>query len=51
MYRGKIVELARTGRIKLKELVSHKYPLADINKAFSQLRAGEDSLLRSVVVL
>lgn len=43
-----LIEMAATGRIKVKELVSHRFPLEKINDAFDQLRVGGG--LRSVIV-
>lgn len=45
----KVIELARSGKIKVKELVTARFPLAQINDAFDTLRRGEG--IRSVVVL
>ncbi|MEW6455607.1 MAG: zinc-binding dehydrogenase [Acidobacteriota bacterium] len=47
----KIIELAKIGKIKIKELVTHKFPLSQINDAFDLLRKGEESLLRAIVVM
>ncbi len=44
-----LVELYRKGRLKLDELVSGRYPLAEINEAIASAERGE--ALRSVVVL
>jgi len=44
----KIIELVKLGRLKVKELVTHKFPLKEINTAFDLMRKGES--LRSVVV-
>lgn len=44
----RLINMVAVGRVKVKELVSHQFPLDDINKAFDQLRAGVG--LRSVVV-
>lgn len=44
----RLIDMVAAGRIKVKELVSHKFSLADTNKAFDQLRAGVG--LRSVVM-
>ena len=35
------------GKLKLKELISHRFPLGDINHAFDALRRGE--ILRSII--
>lgn len=37
----RVVELVRLGRIRLKELVSHRFPLERINEAFDTLRGGD----------
>ena len=46
----KIIEMARTGKIKVKELVTGKYPLDKINEAFDLLRSGDPHVLRSIIV-
>lgn len=43
-----LIEMAAAGRIKVTELVSHRFPLEEINAAFDQLRQGVG--LRSVVI-
>ncbi len=43
-----LIEMVAAGRIKVKELVTAKFPLDKINDAFDKLRIGEG--LRSVVV-
>ncbi len=43
-----LIEMASAGRIKVKELVSHRFGLDKINDAFDQLRQGVG--LRSVIV-
>lgn len=43
----RVLELARQGRIKVKELVTAQFPLDQINAAFDTLRKGEG--IRSVV--
>ncbi len=45
----KVIELARNGKIKVKELVTAHFPLDQINDAFDTLRRGEG--IRSVVVM
>lgn len=45
----KVIELARSGKLKVKELVTAHYPLEQINDAFDKLRRGEG--IRSVVVM
>jgi alcohol dehydrogenase, propanol-preferring len=44
----RVIELARQGRIRVAELVTHRFRLEDINEAFDTLRAGD--ALRAVVV-
>ena len=43
-----LIRLVRDGRLKVKELVTHRFPLARINDAFDRLRRGE--ALRSIIV-
>ena len=44
----KLVDLYQQGRIKLDELITGRYPLADINEAIASVRRGE--ALRNVIV-
>ncbi len=44
----RVIELARQGRVRVAELVTHRFPLQDINAAFDALRAGEP--VRAVVI-
>lgn len=44
----RVIELARQGRIKVAELVTHRVPLARINEGFDTLRSG--AAIRVVVV-
>lgn len=44
----RVLELARQGKIKVKELVTARFPLEEINTAFDALRRGEG--IRSVIV-
>ena len=44
----KIIELVKMGKLKVKELVTHKFKLEEINNAFDLMRKGES--LRSVIV-
>ena len=44
----KIIELVKIGKLKVKELVTHKFKLEEINTAFEVMRKGES--LRSVIV-
>jgi 6-hydroxycyclohex-1-ene-1-carbonyl-CoA dehydrogenase len=46
----KIIELARTGKIKIKELVTGRFPLDQINAAFDRLRGGDPGVIRSIIV-
>ena len=43
-----IIDLFMDGKYKLKELISRRFPLEDINRAFELLQQGE--VKRSVVV-
>ena len=45
----KIIEMAKTGKIQLKPVITHKFKLEEINDAFDLLRKGE--ALRSIIVL
>lgn len=45
----RVIELTRQGKIKLKELVTARFPLDEINAGFDTLRRGEG--IRSVIVL
>ncbi|MFQ5838951.1 MAG: zinc-binding dehydrogenase, partial [Thermoplasmata archaeon] len=42
----KVIDLAARGLVKVKEMVSHRFPLEDINSGFSLLDRGEPNLLR-----
>ncbi|RMF00243.1 MAG: Zn-dependent alcohol dehydrogenase, partial [Chloroflexi bacterium] len=44
----KLVELYQQGRLKLDELITARYPLADINQAIAAVKAG--NALRNVIV-
>ncbi|MFI5251314.1 MAG: zinc-binding dehydrogenase [Bacteroidota bacterium] len=46
----KLIELCRLGKVKVAELVTHKFPLEKINDAFNLLRAHDDNALRSIVL-
>lgn len=46
----KIIAMARTGKIKLKELVTGKFPLDKINDAFDLLRKHDPHALRSIII-
>ena len=43
----RLIELYRAGRLKLDELLTHRYPIEEINEAYAALESGET--LRSVV--
>lgn len=47
----RLIELCRIGKIKVKELVTHKFPLEQINDAFELLRRRDENSLRSIIVL
>jgi 6-hydroxycyclohex-1-ene-1-carbonyl-CoA dehydrogenase len=44
----RVIELARQNRVRVRELVTHRFPLEDVNLALDALRAGE--VVRAVVV-
>ncbi|HVB36916.1 MAG TPA: zinc-binding dehydrogenase [Vicinamibacterales bacterium] len=44
----RVIELARQGRIKVAELVTHRFPLAEINTALDTLRSG--AAIRTVII-
>ncbi|MBM3326479.1 MAG: zinc-binding dehydrogenase [Calditrichaeota bacterium] len=46
----RIIEMARIGKIKIKELVTARFPLERINDAFDLLRRGDPATLRSVII-
>lgn len=46
----KCIELARSGKIKVAELVTHRFSLDNINDALDLLRSGDESVIRSIVV-
>jgi len=46
----RLIELCRIGKIKVKELVTHRFPLEKINDAFDLLRKRDEHALRSVVI-
>jgi Zn-dependent alcohol dehydrogenase len=43
-----IIEMVKTGKIQLEPVVTHKFKLEDIDKAFDLMRKGES--LRSIIV-
>jgi len=44
----KIMEMVKSGKIQLEPVVTHRFPLEEINEAFALMRKGES--LRSIVV-
>ena len=46
----RIIEMVRTGKIRVKDLVTHRFPLERINDAFDILRDNDGSALRSIVI-
>jgi 6-hydroxycyclohex-1-ene-1-carbonyl-CoA dehydrogenase len=46
----RLIDLVKMGKIKVKELVTHKFSLEKINDAFALLRAGEETLIRAIVI-
>lgn len=46
----KLIELVRLGKIKVKELVTNRFPLEKINDAFDLLRSGDENVIRSIVI-
>ncbi len=47
----KVIDLAARGLLKVKEMVSHRFSLDEINDGFRLLATGEPTLLRGVVLL
>lgn len=43
-----LIEMVRTGKIQLRPLVTHRFPLAEIAEAFEVMKRGES--LRSIVI-
>jgi threonine dehydrogenase-like Zn-dependent dehydrogenase len=46
----RLIEMVRLGKIKVAELVTHKFPLVRINDVFELLRSQDETALRSVVI-
>jgi 6-hydroxycyclohex-1-ene-1-carbonyl-CoA dehydrogenase len=46
----KLIEMVKLGKIKVKELVTNRFPLNKINDAFDLLRSGDETVIRSIVV-
>jgi propanol-preferring alcohol dehydrogenase len=47
----KIIQMIRHGKFKVKELVTHRFPLDDINKGFELLSKGAPELIRAIAVM
>ena len=45
-----LINLVKGGKLKVKELVTHRYPLEEINEGLAFLDKGDPSLIRSIVV-
>ncbi len=45
----RVIDLAARGLLKVKEMVSHRFPLPEINRGLALLEKGEPSLLRGLV--
>ena len=45
----KLLDLYKAGDLKLEELVTHRYPLSDVNQGYADMRAGKS--LRGVLVM
>ena len=45
----KIIEMIKLKRIQLEPVITHRFKLDDINKAFDLMRKGES--LRSIIVM
>ncbi len=46
----KLIDMIKYGKIKVKDLVSHKFKLAEINKGFELLEHGEPTLIRAIAI-
>ncbi|MEW5760378.1 MAG: zinc-binding dehydrogenase [Candidatus Thermoplasmatota archaeon] len=46
----KVIDMAKSGKLKVKEMVTHKFRLEEINKGFELLEKGEESLIRGIVI-
>ena len=46
----KIIEMVRLGRIKVEEMVTHKFKLDDINDGFKLLDSGEPTMIRGIAI-
>ncbi len=46
----KVIDLAARGRLKVREMVSHRFPLAEIEDGFRLLESGDSTLLRGIAI-
>lgn len=46
----KLIEMIRYGKIKVKELVTHKFKLEDLQKGFGLLDKGDPELIRGIAI-
>ena len=46
----KIIELVRQGRIRVKEMVTHRFKLEEINDGFKLLDSGEPTMIRGIAI-
>lgn len=47
----KVIDLVARGLLKVSEMVSHRFPLEEINEGFRLLESGDPSLLRGIVLI
>jgi len=45
------IELVSSGRINVKPLITHRFPLSEVVRAFEQTRTGADGAIKAVVTL
>ncbi len=46
----RLIELVRQGKVKVKELVTGRFPLEKLNEAFDLLRSGNPDVVRSLAI-
>jgi len=46
----KVIEMVRSGLIKVEPMVTHRYDLDDINEGFDLLEKGDPSLIRAIAI-
>ncbi len=46
----RVIDLVKHGKMDVKELVTHKFKLDEINEGFALLEAGEPSLIRAIAI-